>query len=78
MSDLTRIGVAIASNLLSRFDRLIAKQGYTNRSEAFRALIRYWPVGVAVSTACLLGVKHARNTKKPAAKHWPMASRECH
>jgi CopG family nickel-responsive transcriptional regulator len=51
MSDLTRIGVAIDSNLLSRFDRLIAKQGYTNRSEAFRDLIRDRLVGVAVEEA---------------------------
>src|SRR5690348_15910079 len=40
MGALTRIGVAIDSSLLARFDRFIAKQGYTNRSEAFRDLIR--------------------------------------
>ncbi len=40
MSDLSRIGVAIDSALLDQFDRLIAKRGYTNRSEAFRDLIR--------------------------------------
>jgi CopG family transcriptional regulator, nickel-responsive regulator len=40
MSALSRIGVAIDSDLLSRFDTLIAKRGYTNRSEAFRDLIR--------------------------------------
>src|SRR3569833_2561525 len=40
MSDLARIGVAIDSALLDRFDRLIAERGYTNRSEAFRDLIR--------------------------------------
>ncbi len=40
MSDLSRIGVAIDADLLDQFDRLIAKRGYTNRSEAFRDLIR--------------------------------------
>jgi len=40
MSALSRIGVAIDSDLLDKFDRLIAKRGYSNRSEAFRDLIR--------------------------------------
>ena len=40
MSELARIGVAIDSDLLEQFDELIAKRGYTNRSEAFRDLIR--------------------------------------
>ncbi len=40
MSGLSRIGVAIDSELLRKFDRLIARRGYTNRSEAFRDLIR--------------------------------------
>lgn len=48
MSELTRIGVAIDSDLLVRFDQLIATQGYTNRSEAFRDLIRDRLVTVAV------------------------------
>lgn len=40
MSELSRIGVAIDSDLLARFDALIAERGYSNRSEAFRDLIR--------------------------------------
>jgi CopG family nickel-responsive transcriptional regulator len=40
MSDLARIGVAIDSDLLDKFDRLIEQRGYTSRSEAFRDLIR--------------------------------------
>ena len=40
MSELSRIGVAIDAGLLDKFDRLIAQRGYTNRSEAFRDLIR--------------------------------------
>jgi CopG family nickel-responsive transcriptional regulator len=40
MGILTRIGVALDSDLLERFDDFIARLGYTNRSEAFRDLIR--------------------------------------
>ena len=40
MSELSRIGVAIDADLLQKFDDLIATRGYTNRSEAFRDLIR--------------------------------------
>ena len=40
VSELSRIGVAIATDLLAEFDTLIEKRGYTNRSEAFRDLIR--------------------------------------
>ncbi len=40
MGELSRIGVAIDSDLLTRFDDLIGRRGYTNRSEAFRDLIR--------------------------------------
>lgn len=48
MGVLTRIGVAIDGALLTRFDRFIAKQGYTNRSEAFRDLIRDRLIAAAV------------------------------
>jgi len=37
---LSRIGIALDSDLLKRFDRSIGRRGYTNRSEAFRDLIR--------------------------------------
>ena len=37
---LVRTGVALDSDLLRRFDRLIRSEGYENRSEAFRDLIR--------------------------------------
>ena len=40
MSELSRIGVAIDSDLLKKFDKLISARGYANRSEAFRDLIR--------------------------------------
>src|SRR5271163_3500796 len=40
MGLLSRIGIAIDSDLLEQFDRSIERRGYTNRSEAFRDLIR--------------------------------------
>ena len=40
MSKITRFGVAMDDELLKRFDRLIRKKGYRNRSEAIRDLVR--------------------------------------
>jgi len=40
MSELVRFGVSIDSDLLTHFDKLIAKKGYNNRSEAIRDMIR--------------------------------------
>ena len=68
MSELSRIGVAIDSNLLKKFDNLIAARGYTNRSEAFRDLIRdelvekAWeqPDSNVVGTVTLLYDHHVR------------------
>jgi CopG family nickel-responsive transcriptional regulator len=40
MSDLTRFGVSLPTELLADFDRLLAELGYANRSEAVRDLIR--------------------------------------
>ena len=40
MADLTRISMSLESPLLAAFDALIARQGYTTRSEAIRDLIR--------------------------------------
>jgi CopG family transcriptional regulator, nickel-responsive regulator len=68
MSALSRIGVAIDSDLLDKFDHLIARRGYTNRSEAFRDLIRDELVETAweradnlvVGTVTLVYDHHAR------------------
>ena len=68
MSDLSRIGVAIDSELLDKFDQLINKRGYTNRSEAFRDLIRdelvekTWesPESSVVGTVTLVYDHHVR------------------
>ncbi len=40
MSELSRFGVSVEEELLQNFDRLIAAQGYANRSEALRDLMR--------------------------------------
>jgi CopG family nickel-responsive transcriptional regulator len=40
MAELVRTGVSIERELLEGFDKLIAKRGYGNRSEALRDLIR--------------------------------------
>ncbi len=68
MSELSRIGVAIDSDLLEKFDRLIGKRGYVNRSEAFRDLIRdelveeAWesPESKVVGTVTLVYDHHVR------------------
>lgn len=68
MSQLSRIGVAIDSDLLDRFDALLSKRGYTNRSEAFRDLIRdelvadasEKPDSIVVGTVTLVYDHHVR------------------
>ena len=40
MAELERIGVSLDKDLLARFDKLIAEQGYQSRSEALRDLVR--------------------------------------
>jgi CopG family nickel-responsive transcriptional regulator len=57
MKTLSRIGVSIDGDLLSKFDTFIATKGYENRSEAFRDLIRDRLVGSAVisPTALVVG-----------------------
>ena len=37
---ITRFGVSIEPELLTKFDKITKKEGYTNRSEAIRDLIR--------------------------------------
>ncbi|MEK7407254.1 MAG: nickel-responsive transcriptional regulator NikR [Acidobacteriota bacterium] len=68
MSQLSRIGVAIDSDLLRKFDKLISQRGYGNRSEAFRDLIRdeliqkAWesPESQVVGTVTLVYDHHVR------------------
>ena len=40
MEKITRFGVSIEPDLLKKFDKMIKKEGYTNRSEAIRDIIR--------------------------------------
>jgi CopG family nickel-responsive transcriptional regulator len=79
MSGLSRIGVAIDTDLLNKFDRLIEKRGYTNRSEAFRDMIRdalveqTWesPESNVVGTVTLVYDHHVRmlNEKLTGIQH---------
>jgi CopG family nickel-responsive transcriptional regulator len=79
MSSLSRIGVAIDSGLLSQFDALLEQRGYTNRSEAFRDLIRdelvekAWesPNSQVVGTVTLVYDHHVRmlNEKLTSIQH---------
>ena len=79
MSVLSRIGVAIDSDLLDKFDDLIGQRGYTNRSEAFRDLIREelvektWeaPESQVVGTVTLVYDHHVRqlNQKLTSIQH---------
>ena len=79
MSTLSRIGIALDSGLLKRFDRSIEKSGYTNRSEAFRDLIRdrlvrertAAPDATVVGTITLIYNHHAHGIteKLTAAQH---------
>ena len=67
MGILSRIGIALDSELLKRFDRSIARRGYTNRTEAFRDLIRdrlvteqtAAPDAIVVGTVTLIYDHHA-------------------
>jgi len=40
MEKITRFGVSIEPELIKKFDKIIKKKGYTNRSEAIRDIIR--------------------------------------
>jgi CopG family nickel-responsive transcriptional regulator len=67
MGILSRIGVALDSDLLKKFDQWMGRRGYTNRSEAFRDLIRDRLVGertsapnaIVVGTVTLIYDHHA-------------------
>lgn len=71
--------MAIDSDLLDKFDRLIGQRGYTNRSEAFRDLIRdelverAWesPDSQVVGTITLVYNHHVRllNEKLTGIQH---------
>jgi len=66
MSDLFRFGVSLDKALLDKFDRYIRERNYSNRSEAFRDLIRQelikkeWDEGDDVAGAITLIYDHHR------------------
>jgi CopG family nickel-responsive transcriptional regulator len=67
MEQIERIGVSLDKNLLTDFDKLIAKKGYQSRSEAIRDLIREQlsqdktvnPKATAMAVVCLVYDHHA-------------------
>ena len=64
MANLFRFGISLPKDLLDKFDRLIREKNYTNRSEAFRDLIRQelvkkeWQQGHEVAGAINLIYDH--------------------
>ncbi|MCM8797501.1 MAG: nickel-responsive transcriptional regulator NikR [Candidatus Omnitrophica bacterium] len=61
---IVRFGVSLDKGLLEKFDKLIQSRGYTNRSEAFRDLIRQelvkkeWQEGKEIAGAVTLIYNH--------------------
>ena len=66
---ITRFGVSIEPDLLDKFDKMIKKEGYSNRSEAIRDIIRKNlikelnkdPDAKAIGTLTLIYDHHAGN-----------------
>ena len=64
MAELIRFGISIEKDLSSRFDKFIKGKNYTNRSEAFRDLIRQelikkqWQEGNKIAGAITLIYNH--------------------
>ena len=72
MAKLERIGVSLDTALLKKFDKLIKDQGYQNRSEAIRDLIRdklsvektKVPNSPAIAAVCLVYNHHESQLMK--------------
>jgi len=66
MSELVRFGVSLEKKLLEKFDSFIRERNYTNRSEAFRDMIRQelikkeWVEGEDIAGAITLIYDHHR------------------
>jgi len=64
MAEVFRFGISLPKDLLDKFDRLIKEKNYSNRSEAFRDLIRQelvkreWQQGKEVAGAITLIYDH--------------------
>ena len=69
MPEIQRFGVSISTTLLNRFDRVLEKKGYQNRSEALRDLVRDYLVaeeaqkerGQVLGTVTLVYDHHVTN-----------------
>ncbi|MFO7677511.1 MAG: nickel-responsive transcriptional regulator NikR [Thermoplasmatota archaeon] len=69
---ITRFGVSIEPDLLTKFDKKIKKEGYTNRSEAIRDIIRkdlirektQNPNEVSIGTLTMIYDHHTGNLTK--------------
>ena len=67
MAQIERIGISLDKNLLTDFDKVIAKKGYQSRSEAIRDLVREQlsqditsdPWATAMAVVCLVYDHHA-------------------
>ncbi|MGD9014504.1 MAG: nickel-responsive transcriptional regulator NikR [Candidatus Omnitrophota bacterium] len=66
MKELARFGVSLEKELLDKFDKLIKRKNYPNRSEAFRDLIRQelisreWQEAGEIAGAVTLVYNHHR------------------
>lgn len=68
MSELQRFGISMPDDLLQRFDEVIGQQGYANRSEAIRDIVRDYliqrhseqPGGEIVGTITIIYDHHTR------------------
>ena len=77
MTDLARFGISIDQHLLEKFDKLIDRKGYVNRSEAIRDLIRNtlvedsWQTGddETVGTVTLVYDHHTRDLSDKLTEH---------
>ena len=77
MADLTRFGISMDARLLERFDDLIHRKGYVNRSEAIRDLVRnalvedQWSRGdeEIVGTVTLVYDHHVRDLADKLTEH---------
>ena len=66
---ITRFGVSIEPELLKKFDKIIKREGYTNRSEAIRDIIRKdlikqhskYPDAKAIGTLTMIYDHHTGN-----------------
>jgi metal-responsive CopG/Arc/MetJ family transcriptional regulator len=85
MAELIRTGVSIEQDLLEKFDKLIAKRGYENRTDALRDLIREMLVSEevngnkpVVATLSMVYDHHRPRTGEHTRSLIPVVQRESH